>query len=58
MKSKGIRFGGKALDRPKKLTEASAEQIKKEKLQRRQDALDRIPVEGKFGQGKNGYRLN
>ena len=28
------------------------------KLQRRQDALERIPIEGKFGQGKNGYRLN
>jgi len=58
MKSKGIRFGGKPLGRPKKRTEANTEQIKKEKMQRRQDALDRIPVEGKFGQGKNGYRLN
>jgi len=58
MKSKGIRFGGKPLGRPKKQTEANAEQIKQEKLQRRQDALERIPVEGEFGQGKNGYRLN
>jgi len=32
--------------------------LKQEKKQRRQDALDRIPIEGKFGQGKNGYRLN
>lgn len=58
MKSKGIRFGGKPLGRPKRQTAANAEQIKQEKIQRRQDALDRIPVEGKFGQGKNGYRLN
>ncbi len=57
MKSKGIRFGGKPLGRPKKKTEANAEQIRQEKLQRRQDAFERIPVEGKFGQGKNGYRL-
>ena len=27
-------------------------------MQRRQDALDRIPVEGEFCQGTNGYRLN
>jgi IS5 family transposase len=58
MKSKRIRFGGKPLGRPRKQTEVNAEQMKREKLQRRQDALDRIPVEGKFGQGKNGYRLN
>ncbi len=58
MKEKGIRFGGKPLGRPKKKTSKNAEQIKQEKQQRRQDALDRIPVEGKFGQGKNGYRLN
>ncbi len=35
-----------------------AEQFKQEKDQHRRDALDRIPLEGKFGQGKNGYRLN
>lgn len=58
MKKKNIRFGGKPLGRPKKQTVANAEQLKKEKKQRYQDALDRIPIEGKFGQGKNGYRLN
>ncbi len=26
--------------------------------QRREEYLQRIPIEGKFGQGKNGYRLN
>jgi len=58
MKSKEIRFGGKPLGRPKKQTPENAAQLKAEKRKRRQDALDRIPIEGKFGQGKNGYRLN
>ncbi len=57
-KEKGIRFGGKALGRPRKQTELNAEAIKKAKAQRRHDALERIPIERKFGQGKNGYRLN
>jgi hypothetical protein len=34
------------------------EEIRKAKAQRKRDALDRIPIEGTFGQGKNGYRLN
>jgi len=58
LKEKGIRFGGKPLGRPRKQTGLNAEEIKKAKAQRRQDALERIPIEGKFGQGKNGYRLN
>jgi len=58
MKEKEIRFGGKPLGRPKKQTLENAAQLKAEKRKRRQDALDRIPIEGKFGQGKNGYRLN
>ena len=28
------------------------------KAQRRAEYLERIPIEGKFGQGKNGYDLN
>jgi hypothetical protein len=28
------------------------------KAQRREDYRQRIPIEGKFGQGTNGYRLN
>ncbi len=58
MKKKGIRFGGKALGRPAKVTAENKETLKQQKKQRRQDALERIPIEGKFGQGKNGYRLN
>jgi hypothetical protein len=58
LKGEGIRYGGKPLGRPIKQTELNAEQIKLAKKQRKQDALERIPIEGKFGQGKNGYRLN
>jgi hypothetical protein len=32
--------------------------LKQLKAQRRIDYLQRIPIEGRFGQGKNGYRLN
>lgn len=58
LKERGIRFGGKALGRPKKKTSKNAERIRLEKIQRIQDSRERIPIEGKFGQGKNGYRLN
>ena len=58
LKSKGIRFAGKPLGRPKQLTEANQAELKREKEKRREEYLQRIPIEGKFGQGKNGYRLN
>lgn len=58
LKKNEIRYGGKALGRPKKVTAENAEIIKQEKQQRIQDSRERIPIEGKFGQGKNGYRLN
>ena len=58
LKNLGIRFGGKKLGRPRKKTEANAEELKAEKKQRQEDHRQRIPIEGKFGQGKAGYRLN
>jgi hypothetical protein len=58
LKENGIRFGGKALGRPPKKTAENAERLQREKEQRIQDSRERIPIEGKFGQGKNGYRLN
>ncbi len=58
LKEKGIRFAGKPLGRPKKATEDNAQQLKQEKQQRLTDYRQRIPIEGKFGQGKNGYNLN
>jgi len=58
LKEKGIRFGGKALGRPPKQSAENAEKMRKMREQRIQDSRERIPIEGKFGQGKNGYRLN
>jgi len=58
LKGHGIRFAGKPLGRPKKVTEANKAELKRLKAQRREDYLQRIPIEGKFGQGKNGYGLN
>lgn len=58
LKSHGIRFAGKPLGRPKKVTEENRLELKRLAAQRREDYLQRIPIEGKFGQGKNGYRLN
>lgn len=58
LKSNGIRFAGKPLGRPKKATGANREELLKEKKRRIEEYRQRIPIEGKFGQGKNGYRLN
>ena len=58
LKERGIRFGGKSLGRPRKLTTENAEEVKHAREQRKRDNRERIPIEGKFGQGKNGYRLN
>ncbi len=58
LKKLGIHFAGKPLGRPRQVTEANREELKRLKAQRREDYLQRIPTEGKFGQGKNGYRLN
>jgi len=58
LKERGIRYGGKALGRPPKKTAENTERLQREKKQRMEDSRERIPIEGKFGQGKNGYRLN
>ncbi len=58
LKGHGIRFAGKPLGRPKKVTQANREALQRLQAQRREEYLQRIPIEGKFGQGKNGYRLN
>lgn len=58
LKEKGIHFAGKPLGRPKKVTEKNKAQLRLEKKQRHNDYVQRIPIEGKFGQGKNGYGLN
>jgi len=53
----GIRLSGPPLGRPKKVTAENAEQLKREKQQHRQDEIDRIAIEGKFGQGKRRFSL-
>lgn len=58
LKQRGIRFAGKPLGRPKKVTEENKEEMQRLKTQRQREYRERIPIEGKFGQGKNGYRLN
>ena len=58
LKQKNIRFAGKPLGRPKKVTEANQETLKQQQIQRREEYRQRIPIEGKFGQGKGGYRLS
>jgi IS5 family transposase len=58
LKDKGIRYACKALGRPKKETEQNREQLKRDKQQREADYQQRIPIEGKFGQGKRAYGLN
>jgi len=57
-KKKGIRLSGPPLGRPKKVTPENAELLKQEKLQHRQDEIDRIAIEGKFGQGKRRFSLS
>ena len=52
-KKRNIRFSGPALGRPPKNTVQNQEQ----KKQQRQDELDRIEIEGKFGVGKRRFSL-
>ena len=40
------------------MTEANRDELKRLKAQRREEYLQRISIEGKFAQGKNGYNLN
>ena len=58
LKNRGIRFSGKPLGRPPKETEENKETLKERRVQARRDEVDRIPVEGKFGQGKRKYGLD
>ena len=58
LKERDIRFAGKPLGRPGKVTEENEAEQKKAKARRREAYRQRIPIEGKFGQGKNRYRLN
>lgn len=54
LKERGIRFSGKALGRPK--ANPSPEDIGLKELKNQENRM-RSQIEGKFGQGKNGYDL-
>jgi len=54
----GIRLSGPPLGRPKKVTQSNEAQLKEVRRQQKQDELDRIPIEGKFGQGKRRFTLS
>jgi transposase, IS5 family len=58
LKDKGIRFAGKPLGRPPKKTAENEAEIKRLKKLEQEEYRQRIPIEGKFGQGKNGYGLD
>jgi IS5 family transposase len=49
---KGIRLSGKPLGRPRKVTAQNQAELKAAREQVRRDELDRIPIEGKFGNAK------
>ncbi len=57
-KEKGIRLSGPPLGRPKQLTQANASELKQDRRIHRQDEIDRIAIEGKFGQGKRRFSLS
>lgn len=56
-KGHGIRLSGPRLGRPPKQTPENAARLRAEAIQARQDELDRIPIEGKFGQGKRRFSI-
>ncbi len=53
LKGRHIRYSGKALGRPSKTSQTAYQKRKFKKEQ-----AERNHIEGKFGQGKNGYNLN
>jgi hypothetical protein len=57
-KEHNIRMSGPALGRPPKQTAENTRELRDRKQQRRQDEIDRIPIEGKFGQGKRRFSLD
>ncbi len=57
-KEKGIRLTAKALGRPPKQTKETKEASAYERRKRKQEHVERNHIEGKIGQGKQGYGLN
>ena len=57
-KKHGIRLSGLPLGRPPTMTEANASELKARRRIYRQDEIDRIAIEGKFGQSKRRFTLS
>ena len=57
-KKHGIRLSGPPLGRPQTRTEANASELKQQRRIHRQDEIDRIAIEGKFGQSKRRFTLS
>ena len=55
--SRGIRLSGPPLGRPRAITAATAEQVQHDKQQAYDEAIARIAIEGKLGQGKRRFGL-
>ena len=58
LNEEGIRFSGKALERPPKLTTEMIKSLKAERCRRKEEGLLRNRIEGKFGEGKRKYDLD
>jgi hypothetical protein len=56
-RTRGIRLSGPPLGRPPKVTDENRAHLDAQKQIARQDELDRIAIEGKFGQGKRRFGL-
>ena len=56
-KARKIRLSGPRLGRPPTVTPENADRLKSEARRARQDEIERIPIEGKFGQGKRKYGI-
>lgn len=58
LEKRNIRFSGKPLGRPPKITLENADQIRIDQRQRKIENCIRSRIEGKFGEGKRGYNLD
>lgn len=56
-RQRGIRLSGPPLGRPPKVTDENRADLEAQKQVARQDEIDRIAIEGKFGQGKRRFGL-
>jgi hypothetical protein len=57
-KENGIRLSGPALGRPKIESNENSNDLKEKKMIAKQDELDRIDIEGRFGHSKRRYGLD